>query len=256
MTTPVDSSPRSREPASRAALPHPTSGASRGANRALAPERVLLERLRDQRSRKVIFLSHCLLNENTRYLGGACHGGCIPEIVQQCIASDLGIVQLPCPEQRAWGGVLKRRLLFAYGLREQHPRLYRLRRLLLPLAILYTRHVYRQIAADVARQIADYNDSGFVVRAVVGVDGSPSCGVNTALDTRNIDALLALPAEALNVCQFNGWVSGQARSGTGLFVAALQKQLKRRRLTVPFLAHDLLEELDGQPTTVNLEGAR
>ena len=32
---------------------------------------VLLERLDDERSKKVVFISHCLLNENVRYLGGA-----------------------------------------------------------------------------------------------------------------------------------------------------------------------------------------
>jgi hypothetical protein len=76
----------------------------RSAARAPALERALLQQLQDQRSRQVVFLSHCLLNENTRYLGGACRAGCIPELVQQCNAADLGIVQLPCPEQHAWGG--------------------------------------------------------------------------------------------------------------------------------------------------------
>jgi hypothetical protein len=28
---------------------------------------LLLERLKDERSRRIIFVSHCLLNENTRY---------------------------------------------------------------------------------------------------------------------------------------------------------------------------------------------
>jgi len=31
--------------------------------------------LKDSRNGKVIFLSHCILNENTRYLGGACRAG-------------------------------------------------------------------------------------------------------------------------------------------------------------------------------------
>ena len=30
---------------------------------------LLLERLVDEQSKRVIFVSHCLLNENTRYLG-------------------------------------------------------------------------------------------------------------------------------------------------------------------------------------------
>jgi hypothetical protein len=36
---------------------------------------LLLERLKDERSKRVIFVSHCWLNENTRYLGGAFRPG-------------------------------------------------------------------------------------------------------------------------------------------------------------------------------------
>ena len=36
---------------------------------------VLVHRIPDERGRRVVFLSHCLLNENTRYLGGACERG-------------------------------------------------------------------------------------------------------------------------------------------------------------------------------------
>ena len=78
---------------------------------------VLLNRLADDRSKRVIFLSHCLLNENTRYLGGACRAACVREVVEECMDRDLGIVQMPCPEQQAWGGVLKRTMLRAYGMR-------------------------------------------------------------------------------------------------------------------------------------------
>ena len=98
--------------------------------------------LEDQRSRKVVFLSHCLLNENTRYLGGACRCGAVREVIQVCIDSGYGIVQMPCPEQHAWGGVLKRRLLWFFGSEGRWQ--YRLRNALLPLLLWYTRRVYRR----------------------------------------------------------------------------------------------------------------
>jgi hypothetical protein len=63
----------------------------------------LLCRIQDKRARKVVFLSHCFLNENTRYPGGAYRGGCITEILTQCVEQDLGMVQMPCPEQIACG---------------------------------------------------------------------------------------------------------------------------------------------------------
>jgi hypothetical protein len=76
----------------------------------------------DTRSGQVVFVSHCLLNQNTRYLGGAvCRG-----VVSAAICSDLEDGtgdrphavsrnrdrQMPCPEQRVWGGVLKTRMLW------------------------------------------------------------------------------------------------------------------------------------------------
>src|SRR6478609_1837320 len=82
---------------------------------AVDPARLLLDQLRDERSRRVVFVSHCLLNENTRYTGGATRPGAVAEIIDELIAADYGIYQLPCPERLAWGGVLKR-----HGLRLYH----------------------------------------------------------------------------------------------------------------------------------------
>jgi len=76
---------------------------------------LLLERLKDERGKRVIFVSHCLLNENTRYLGGAFRLGCVDELLDNFQQEGLGIYQMRCPEQCAWGGVLKRHLLPVYG---------------------------------------------------------------------------------------------------------------------------------------------
>src|SRR5512134_3186554 len=99
-----------------------------------------VERLQDRRSRRVIFLAHCLLNENTRYLGGACRPAMVREVVDFCLRHDVAIVQLPCPEQCAWGGVLKRRLLRFYGV-EGSWRSW-VGHLLLPVMTWWTRRVY------------------------------------------------------------------------------------------------------------------
>ena len=68
-------------------------------------------RLQDERSGRVVFVSHCLLNQNTRYLGGAFRPGAVHEVVDPYLQDGTGICQMPCPEQLAWGGVLKRHLL-------------------------------------------------------------------------------------------------------------------------------------------------
>ena len=142
----------------------------------------LLERLADERSKRVIFVSHCLLNENTRYLGGAFRPGCLGELVEGFQQEEIGICQMHCPEQRAWGGVFKRYMLPIYSSRGSL--LYRLRHVLLPLFLLYTRWIYRRLAKEVVRDIEDYVRSGFEVVGMVGVGGSPSCGVWSGLALR------------------------------------------------------------------------
>ena len=87
-----------------------------------------MAKLADERSRRVVFLSHCLLNQNMRYLGGP-------------------------------------------------------------------------LAREVAGGIEDYARSGFEVVGVVGIAGSPSCGVLTE---------------------------------------ELWRQLRARRIDVPFQEHDSL----------------
>jgi uncharacterized protein YbbK (DUF523 family) len=192
-----------------------------------------------------VFLSHCLLNENTRYLGGAGRPASVPEIVRPCLEQGVAIVQLPCPEEHAWGGVTKRWLLAFYGAAESS-RLFRLKAVLVPFMLFYTRRVYRRLARQVATQVHDYLKSGFRVLGIIGVDGSPSCGVQTTLNLeRAFDQVgrLRLTATAADI---NAIVRDNAIGGRGLFVAALQKELSRRSLHVPFAAHDLIAELQGR----------
>ena len=208
---------------------------------------VLLERLKDERSKRVIFVSHCLLNENTRYLGGAFRRGCIDELVESFQQEGLGIYQMRCPEQHAWGGVLKRRLLPFYG--SKGTILYRLRHMLLPLFLCYTRWVYRRISKDVVRDIEDYVRSGFEVVGIVGVGGSPSCGVWKKLDLQcSLEAIAGCPVAKCDRRLVNEEaVAACLGDGEGLFIAAIQRQLQRKHLTVRWYEHELLDEIRGQP---------
>ncbi len=189
---------------------------------------LLRDRVADKRSRQVIFLSHCLLNENTRYLGGACRATCVREVVEECMERDLGIVQMPCPEQQAWGGVLKRTMLRAYGLRGKT--LDRLRPLMLWAFLFHTKLMYRRLAWRVAKQAHDYARSGFTVVGVVGIDGSPSCGVSMTIDMRRaLDALAAIDVQTISVDQMNAIVPASVRRRRG--EASLSRTLRIVSLT-------------------------
>lgn len=209
---------------------------------------VLVERLRDRRSRHVVFLSHCVLNENTRYLGGACRHCCVREVVERCMDRGLGMVQMPCPEQEVWGGVLKRKMLRLYGTGRAGRRVVRV---LLPGALLYVRFAYRALARSVAARIDDYSRSGFTVVGVVGIDGSPTCGVRTTIDVAGFaEEMASVDPATFSVEAQNDMVRRHAVPGRGMFIQELSRALRARGLRVPLLAHDLFGELDGATKTV------
>jgi hypothetical protein len=147
----------------------------------------------------------------------------------------------------AWGGVGKRRLLWLYGSARRLPG--PLRRALLPVMLAYTRWVYARLARQAARRIADYRRSGCHVLAVVGVDRSPSCGVDRTLDIpAAVDRLARARRRTLTPEAVNAIVRNTQTPGPGLFTERLRHELQRRRIDVPYLAHDLPGELDGRPS--------
>ena len=220
-----------------------------------SPARLLLDQLRDERGRRVVLVSHCLLNENTRYAGGATRPGAVAEAVGELIAAGYGIHQLPCPERLAWGGVLKPHSLHLYHSKGRL--LYPLRGLLLRAFVVWTRMVYRRLARQVVRDVADYQRSGITVAGMVGIGASPSCGVTTTLDIRaSLEVVAACPTAALTRDVMNERaVLGCRRKGEGLFIAALDRQLRRRGLQVPAFEHDLAAELRGSQQTLLTPGA-
>lgn len=207
-------------------------------------EQRLVARLADARGNRVVFLSHCLLNENVRYLGGAFHRGAVPEAVE-LIRAGVGICQMPCPEQHAWGGVHKRTMLRAYGLRDSG--VYLFRRPLFWLFRFYTRARYWLLARAVVSQIEQYCDAGVDVVGVVGVGASPSCGVISTLDMkRSFDTVASCPLHSIDRTVVNERVvTGCRVLGEGLYVRALRRRMKRRGIDVPMLEYDLIAEMHG-----------
>ena len=214
------------------------------------PARLLLDQLRDVRGRRVVLVSHCLLNQNTRYAGGATRPGAVVEIVNELTAAGYGIHQLPCPEQLAWGGVLKRRSLLLYH--SKGGPLYPLRGVLFNAFVWWTKAVYRRLARRVACEVADYQRAGITVDGIVGIGASPSCGVTTTLDLRaSLEVVATCPVAALTRDVMNERaVLNCRRAGEGLFIEALDRELKRRKMVLPAMEHDLVAELRGEQQTV------
>lgn len=52
----------------------------------------------DGRSKKVVFIAHCLLNQNSISDGTAVYPAAFKDVVGFFLDADVGIVQMPCPE--------------------------------------------------------------------------------------------------------------------------------------------------------------
>lgn len=111
----------------------------------------------DSRSRRIVLVSHCLLNANSKVEGLAQYTGVHP-LISQLAGLGVGIIQMPCAEMgacgmRRWGQT-----------REQ-----------------YENPAFRELCARLAEetlaQVQEYQRCGYDILGLVGVDGSPTCGV-------------------------------------------------------------------------------
>ncbi len=190
----------------------------------------------------MVFVSHCLLNPNTRYLGGAPDPARTRAFVRGIEETGAGVVQMPCPEQAAGGGVAKRLFLRAYGSRGSA--LCAARGLVLPLFLLSTRVRFALLARSVAAQVEDHARSRCRVAGIVAVDGSPSCGLSVTVDSAKAFRLHAECRTCdMDAAGANRAVLDCCLPGKGMFTAGLRRQLARRRIDVPWSAYDLGGEI-------------
>jgi len=127
----------------------------------------------DKRSKSIIFVAHCILNQNAVSDGTASYPGFVNEILELIKLTDLGIVQMPCPE------------LHCLGLdRGDHkggtrPVLEENTRIRKAMSNIDSIEKTKQLAQQVIYQIIEYIKHGFEVKGIVGINRSPSCGVES-----------------------------------------------------------------------------
>ena len=110
----------------------------------------------DKRSKKVLLVAHCLLNQNTKLDKCAHYPGVIREVSEVLIDSDLGLLQMPCPE------------LFCLGLDRQAEKGTKPTveeedtRIAYRMAEDQCQAVLHKIVDDLIYQIQEYHKNGFI----------------------------------------------------------------------------------------------
>lgn len=139
----------------------------------------------DKRSKKFALVAHCILNQNSRVFGLAEEPGVIRKVIETLMRNDVGVIQMPCPEL-IYAGLAR-----TPKTREQYDN-------------LEFRSLCRKIAEKLASQVSEYERREIKLKIVVGIDGSPSCGVkNSGILVEELRAALDKIGVSAPFCDVN-----------------------------------------------------
>jgi predicted secreted protein len=119
-------------------------------------------------SKRVVFVPHCILNQNVRAVGKEKSNGTVKEVVNFFAEAEIGMVQLPCPEVEFDGG-LERSFKTKNSYNNE----------------VYRRHC-REISLEILKAVKKYLDKEYKVVGILGIEFSPTCGIYRIEDGKKI----------------------------------------------------------------------
>jgi len=166
------------------------------------------------RGKKIVFLSHCILNANAKVEGLAAYPGAAGELITYLMDQGVGMLQLPCPEVdvlgvQRWGHV-KNQL--------SHP---------------FFIECCEKMLAPVVRQVEMYRNGGYQLIGVVGIDGSPCCGVKKTCASEKWAGDFLDPELTWKKVADLAWVKKP-----GIFMETFQKMLAGKHADLDFFSLD------------------
>ena len=121
---------------------------------------VIKDSVEDERSKKIMFVSHCLLNQNAKVRGIAKFPAANRQMVDLLLDNDIAIFQMPCPEMELLGPMRWGMVKAQYS------------------TLMFRDHCH-ELAKKVIRMVVEYRRAGYEILGFVMIDGSPVCGLNS-----------------------------------------------------------------------------
>lgn len=178
----------------------------------------------DVRSKKVVFIAHCFLNQNSISDGTAVYPAVFRNVMELFIKADIGIVQMPCPELCCLG--LDRGNIHG----ADSPVVIENTRIRVEMKKDIPNNQLDRLVDYVVYQILEYIKYGFKVVGIIGANRSPNCGVDTTSDNN---------AEV---------------KGMGLFMEKISCRLSEKNISIPMIGlkgiDNILEKLNPLLKTV------
>ncbi|APH18907.1 CD3072 family TudS-related putative desulfidase [Clostridium botulinum] len=165
-----------------------------------------------RRSKKIVLISHCILNVNSKVEGLAQYENNSLELVKYLIENKFGIIQLPCPEagfygMRRWGHV-----------KEQFD-------------TPYYREYSQKIFYHILQQVEDYINNGYEIKCIIGIDGSPSCGVSLTCSSKEWKGDFINKDETLKKIDDIKYCNEK-----GIFMEEIDNILKEKDINIPMIS--------------------
>ena len=110
------------------------------------------------KSKKLILISHCILNQNAVIEGWERASGAFP-VSKLLIEAGLGIIQLPCPELIFKGMERPSMTYSGYNTPKYQ-------------------ELCRELLAPYISQIKNYMANGYVLQGLIGIHNSPTCSIS------------------------------------------------------------------------------
>lgn len=156
----------------------------------------------DVRSKKIIIIAHCLLNQNSISDGTADLPGQFAMVINLLIDNNIGIVQLPCPEFFCLGLARRDKDGAKRDLLLENTRIRNL------MEEDKNKELLRIKAREIVKQLEEYKRYNFKLLGILGVNRSPSCGIETTT------------------------LQGQEMKGRGLFMEILEEELEKKKIKI------------------------
>ncbi|CAM2920302.1 CD3072 family TudS-related putative desulfidase [Hathewaya histolytica] len=164
------------------------------------------------KSRKMCIVAHCFLNANSKVESPKCkYSSVFKRLIYELIERDYGIIQLPCPElmhygMRRWGHA-----------KEQFDN-------------PFYRKTCRELLIPMVEQAKEYIQNGYVIDYIIGVNGSPSCGIDGTCKSKDYIGEISGIKNIENLTK-----SITYEKEYGVYMEELEKLLKEENLDIEFL---------------------
>ena len=176
----------------------------------------------DKRSKKVLLLAHCILNQNAKINACAHYPGAIREVAQILIDAGIGMLQMPCPELLCLGLDRQVEPGLAPTVEAEDTRVAQ------RMTEEQARSICHQIVDELVYQLVEYRKNGFELVGVLGINGSPTCGVETT------------------------WANDQEMQGAGVFIQMLDEECRKRGIALAMRGIKAYEAQRAVATVVGL----